>query len=219
MQNKAIFALLPLSLAACAPSGLQDTLFDRPVSSHIEDGNFGQATMTNTMVHSGAAEYRISLQRRFEAEAPSTVNFAFDSAALDAEARTALAQQAAWIRQFPEVRFKVYGHTDLVGSSAYNQRLGMRRAQAVVAYLISQGISRDRLEAVISEGQSQPLIVTEGRERRNRRTVTEVTGFVENHPMVLNGKYAEIIFREYVRSAAPRGQLQAVSVQQVATGN
>jgi peptidoglycan-associated lipoprotein len=33
--------------------------------------------------------------------------------------------------------------------------------------------------------------------------VTEVSGFVENHPMLLNGRYAEVIFREYVTSAVP----------------
>ena len=45
------------------------------------------------------------------------------------------------------------------------------------------------------------MIYTQDRERRNRRTVTEVSGFVENHPTVLQGKYAEIVFREYVESA------------------
>ena len=52
--------------------------------------------------------------------------------------------------QFPEVRFRVYGHTDAVGSSAYNKRLGLRRANAVVSYLSTQGIDRSRLEAVVS---------------------------------------------------------------------
>jgi peptidoglycan-associated lipoprotein len=44
------------------------------------------------------------------------------------------------------------------------------------------------------------LIVTDGRERRNRRTVTEVTGFVKAHQNVLDGKYAQIIYRDYVNS-------------------
>src|SRR5690606_16347783 len=106
-------------------------------------------------------------------------------------------------RQFPEVRFRVYGHTDLVGSNAYNKSLGLRRANAVVAFLSSQGISRSRLEAVVSHGETQPLVFTQNEERRNRRTVTEVSGFVEKNPLILNGKYAEVIFREYIRSAKP----------------
>ena len=116
------------------------------------------------------------------------------------------------IRQFPEVRFRVFGHTDLVGSDAYNRNLGLRRAQAAVAYLATQGIGRDRLEAVVSLGQTQPLIPTPEPERRNRRTVTEVSGFVENNPMLLNGKYAEVVFREYVASAAPASTVTPASV-------
>jgi hypothetical protein len=117
-------------------------------------------------------------------------------------------QQADFIRQFPEVKFRVYGHTDAVGGTAYNKRLGLRRARAVVNFFSSQGINRDRLEAVVSFGESQPLIVTEGRERRNRRTVTEVSGFVDRHPTVMDGKYAEIIYRDYIRSAEPASTLQ-----------
>ena len=140
----------------------------------------------------------------------STVNFAFNSAELDAGARDTLREQARWIRQFPEVRFRVYGHTDAVGSDSYNKTLGMRRAQAVVAFLTSQGISRSRLEAVASFGETQPLIVTQGRERRNRRTVTEVSGFVQSHPIIMDGKYAEVVYREYINSAAPRSTLLMV---------
>ena len=131
------------------------------------------------------------------------MTFAFNSAVLDAEARATLRQQADWIKQFPEVRFNVYGHTDAVGSESYNKRLGKRRANAVVNYFASQGISRDRLEALVSFGETQPVIATPDRERKNRRTVTEVSGFVAGHPNVLDGKYAAIIYREYVASAVP----------------
>ena len=93
-----------------------------------------------------------------------------------------LDRQAHWIKQFPEVRFRVFGHTDAVGSNAYNKSLGLRRARAAVNYLVSRGISRNRLEAVVSFGETQPLIPTPERERRNRRTVTEVSGFLKRHP-------------------------------------
>ena len=78
------------------------------------------------------------------------------------------------------------------------------------AYWFRQGISRSRLEAVVSFGERQPLIVTEGRERRNRRTVTEVSGFVENHPSLLDGKYAQVVYREYIRSAEVPSTLTTV---------
>ena len=78
-------------------------------------------------------------------------------------------------------------------------------------YLTTRGISRSRLEAVASFGETQPLIVTQGRERRNRRTVTEVSGFVKSHPTVLDGKYAQIIYRDYVASGQAETQLSGIT--------
>ena len=159
----------------------------------------GSSVDMNAGYHTG--DYVFDFAQRFHDTVPDTVNFAFNSAVLDAEAQAVLRKQAHFIRQFPEVRWKVYGHTDLVGSNAYNQRLGLRRAQAVVAYLASQGVSRKRLQAVVSYGETRPLIATQDRERRNRRTVTEVSGFVADAPLILDGKYAQVIRREYVQSA------------------
>ncbi|ANT61887.1 hypothetical protein AYJ57_15620 [Salipiger sp. CCB-MM3] len=186
-----------LALALVAGCSQQET------GSDVDGGNFGNATMNNSLVMTGQQNYVLDLSSRFASEVPSMVNFAFNSTVLDAAAQQVLRQQATWIRQFPEIRFRVYGHTDLVGNAAYNKSLGLRRAQAVVRFLATQGISTSRLEAVVSFGETQPLIVTEGRERRNRRTVTEVSGFVQDHPNLLDGKYAEVIYREYVRSAEP----------------
>lgn len=206
MQKKLPLLILSLGMVAVTGCSRETNIarsFYAEAGSEIETGNFGNATMNNTQVQSGERDYAIDLTRRFAADVPNTVNFAFNSAVLDADAQAALRQQADWIRQFPEVRFRVYGHTDLVGSDAYNKRLGLRRAQAVVAYLTSLGISRSRLEAVVSFGETQPLVFTQSQERRNRRTVTEVSGFVANNPLVLNGKYAQIIWRSYVASAQP----------------
>lgn len=219
MRRIAITAAALGALAACAPSDPTFSSFFREAGAPVDDGGFGNATMNNILSQSGDSDYRINLARRFAAEVPTTINFAFNSYALDEEARAVLRAQADWIRQFPEVRFKVYGHTDLVGSTAYNRRLGLRRAEAAVLYLISQGISRSRLEAVVSYGEEQPLIVTEGEERRNRRTVTEVSGFVQSHPSVLNGRYAEIIFRDYVASAGVPATNQGITGAEVQTEN
>jgi peptidoglycan-associated lipoprotein len=123
--------------------------------------------MNNTLVMRGEADVAVALNSRFQAEVPTMINFEFDSAVLDAQAQAILREQANWIRQFPEVRFRVYGHTDLVGSAAYNQQLGLRRAQAAVRFLETQGISRSRLEAVASFGKTRPLVNTP---EPNRRT-------------------------------------------------
>ena len=194
-------------LGACASSDPVYSAFGREAGALLDTGDFGNSTMNNTQVMNGEKRYVYDLSQRFAREVPTTINFAFNSAALDAEARRVLSAQAHWIKQFPEVRFRVYGHTDKVGSEAYNKRLGLRRAHAAVNYLASLGISLSRLEAVVSYGETQPIVVTQGRERRNRRTVTEVSGFVGSHPMILDGRYAEVIYREYIESAVPPSRL------------
>ncbi|WP_299658922.1 OmpA family protein [uncultured Ruegeria sp.] len=180
----------------------------REAGYEIDQGTFGNATLNNIQVMNGELTYGQILAQRFAAEVPTQINFAFDSAQLDASAQRILLQQAAWIKQFPEARFRVYGHTDAVGSTAYNNRLGQRRANAAVAFLTRQGISRSRLEAVVSFGKSRPLVATSDRDRRNRRTVTEVSGFVDRHPNLLDGKYADVIYREYIASATPISFIQ-----------
>jgi peptidoglycan-associated lipoprotein len=183
-----------LALTACNDPGF----VSREAGYQVDEGGFGNATMQNTMVMMGAWDATMALGNRFAQEVPTTITFAFNSAELTPEARATLNRQANFIRQFPEVRFRVYGHTDLVGSDAYNKALGMRRAKAAVAYLSAQGIGTARLEAVVSQGKTQPVIATPGPEERNRRTVTEVTGFVKGNPTVMSGKYAEIVWRSYV---------------------
>jgi peptidoglycan-associated lipoprotein len=200
MLPKLVAASALLALTACGESSVS---WDRELGAEVDKGQFGNATMNNILLHTGELEYTVALAQRFAAEVPDTINFEFNSTELSQEARDILQKQANFIRQFPEVRFRVFGHTDKVGSNGYNQRLGLRRAQAAVAYLTSLGISRSRLEAVISYGETRPLIATNAAEVRNRRTVTEVSGFVKSHPLVLNGKYAEVIWRDYVTSASP----------------
>lgn len=186
-------------VVGCTPEA--KVRFDRVAGSELDRGDFGNSTMNNHLVMTGQSLGAIDLTRRFASEVPAMINFAFDSAQLDGQARAALDQQARWIRNFPGVKFRVYGHTDAVGSEAYNRRLGQRRANAAVRYLISRGIERARLEAVVSFGETQPLVVTEGRERKNRRTVTEVSGFLKNHPLVHDGKYMLFVYSETLTSA------------------
>ncbi|WP_163846592.1 OmpA family protein [Pseudooceanicola aestuarii] len=193
-----------LALAGCGPSS------HREAGAELDSGYFGNSQMHNHQVMTG--QYLHQLGTRFAQEVDTTVTFAFNSAVLDAQAQTVLAQQAQWIRQFPEVRFRVYGHTDAVGTNAYNKRLGLRRAQAVVSFFATRGISRSRLEAVVSYGETQPVIPVPGPERQNRRTVTEVLAFVDGHKNVLDGKYAQIIYRDYVQSAQSATQLSGAEV-------
>lgn len=197
-SRRALLAGMGSTLALSACTGTYPVETGRPLGSELDEaGNFGDPTRQNIGVHNGDINYAALLGERFAAEVPTTINFAFNSAELDATARNILAQQAHFIRAFPEVRFSVYGHTDAVGSNAYNQRLGLRRAREAVNYLVFQGVNRGRLQALVSLGETQPIVPTEMEERRNRRTVTEVSGFVQTSDLVLDGRYAEIIYRNY----------------------
>ena len=201
MITKLLASTAVLALVGC---GETTTSFDKELGSEVDKGGFGNATMNNTLIQSGQIEYTVALAQRFAAEVPDTINFAFNSSQITPEMSAILDKQANFIRQFPEVRFKVFGHTDLVGSQGYNHALGLRRATAGVNYLVNRGISRSRLEAVVSYGKTRPLIQTNDPEVRNRRTVTEVSGFVANAPLVLNGKYAAIVWRTYTTDLAER---------------
>lgn len=190
------------ALGACAA-----LMGENEIGSELDEGNFGNPTMNNILVQTGQRSAEQSLARRFQQEVPTTINFAFDSADLTPEAQAALNEQARFIRQFPEIKFSVFGHTDLVGSPSYNRRLGQRRATAAVNYMIAQGVAREQLEALVSLGETQPLVVTPDREVRNRRTVTEVSGFLPTALTELDGKYAAVIYREFVEGATFEPQL------------
>ncbi len=184
-------------LAACDEAAVAN-FSTREAGFAVNEGAYGAAVDHNSAVQAGLKQVVIDLSAKFSREVPNTVTFEFNSARLDEAARAALRHQANWIRQFPEVRFRVYGHTDLVGSEGYNERLGRRRAQAVVDYLASQGVSPARLEAMVSFGKTEPVIATEGPERRNRRAVTDVAGFIGPSDQPLDGRYASLVYRTYI---------------------
>jgi outer membrane protein OmpA-like peptidoglycan-associated protein len=86
----------------------------------------------------------------------SGILFDFDSDALRSEARANLADLAASLSEYDGTRVLVVGHTDSRGTDEYNQGLSERRAGAARTYLMSQGISPDRIEAV-GRGETEPV--------------------------------------------------------------
>jgi len=81
------------------------------------------------------------------------------------------------LRDFEKMRISIEGHTDIVGTEAANMRLSQRRAEAVLDYLISKGISPERLEAV-GYGPTKPVASnkTASGRARNRRTEFRIVG-------------------------------------------
>ncbi len=97
-------------------------------------------------------------------------HFDFDRAVLKPEGERKADQAVSLMKQNPDMRVSAEGHTDSVGSDQYNLRLGERRANAVKAYLVRQGIASSRIRTE-SFGKAKPVApntTAEGR-ARNRR--------------------------------------------------
>jgi outer membrane protein OmpA-like peptidoglycan-associated protein len=96
--------------------------------------------------------------------------FEFDKSNLTPEFKAELDRAAKIMQDDPDVVLELQGHTDSVGTDAYNMGLGERRAEKVFDYLKSKGIDPDRLKTV-SFGESKPVAsnVTDTGRARNRR--------------------------------------------------
>ncbi len=88
--------------------------------------------------------------------------FDFNKADIRADAREALAKTADFLRNYPQIKVTVEGHCDERGSTEYNLVLGDRRATAVKNYLVSLGISADRINTT-SLGKEKPSLHGEHR--------------------------------------------------------
>ena len=103
------------------------------------------------------------------------VLFEFGQADIKAAFYPLLDEGAEILKRNPTMKIEIQGHTDNVGSEAFNQRLSENRANAVKEYLISKGISADRLKAV-GYGESNPIAPNDTEEGRamNRRVGMKV---------------------------------------------
>jgi len=103
--------------------------------------------------------------------------FDFDKSVLKPEGRAKLDDLVSKISGVNLEVIIAVGHTDSVGSDAYNQKLSVRRAEAVKAYLVSKGIERNRVYTE-GKGEKQPVADNKTKEGRakNRRVEIEVVG-------------------------------------------
>lgn len=103
--------------------------------------------------------------------------FDFDKAVLKPEGRAKLDDLVNKIRGVNLEVIIAVGHTDSIGTVEYNQKLSVRRAEAVKAYLVSKGIERNRVYTE-GKGKSQPVADNRTKEGRakNRRVEIEVVG-------------------------------------------
>lgn len=115
---------------------------------------------------------------RAEAAARITarIHFDFDLAEITDEAAAILRDKADALRAYPDVMLTIEGHCDERGSAEYNLALGLRRAQAAIAYLVSLGLDADRFRAV-TFGEERPASAgsSESAWAQNRRDEFVIT--------------------------------------------
>jgi len=129
----------------------------------------------------GAARRRIRTAAQYSQRRDrgllADIHFDYDKAELRDGDRQILARNAETLKKFDFLKIKVEGHCDERGSVEYNLALGQRRATAAHDYLVSLGVSADRLQTV-SYGKEVPLCQESTEEcwARNRRDHFAVVG-------------------------------------------
>jgi peptidoglycan-associated lipoprotein len=102
---------------------------------------------TSSIAPGSAEDFRVNVG--------DTVFFDLDQHSVRADAQAVLQKQAAWLKQYPQVKLMVEGHCDERGTREYNLALGDRRAYAVKEFLVSLGVDASRLQTK-SFGKERP---------------------------------------------------------------
>ena len=131
LKNAFLVMLACLVLSACATKKVQNQM----------QGDVYTGTETVEYLASGV---------------PDRVFFATNESVLTTASRDTLRKQAAWLRKNSDITIVLEGHADERGTREYNLALGERRANAAKDYLMTYGISSDRI-SVISYGKERPV--------------------------------------------------------------
>lgn len=106
--------------------------------------------------------------------------FGFDRSSLPAEDQESLDNIANIVRAHPNLKVRIEGHTDDIGSAEYNVGLSLRRAQTVSNFLEAHGVKDDQIE-IISYGKESPLMTgcDDYARSKNRRAFLSFSGSVK----------------------------------------
>ncbi|MGB5557317.1 MAG: peptidoglycan-associated lipoprotein Pal [Paracoccaceae bacterium] len=163
LHSKAILIVLALGLAACTNPGRFGAGGAGGAGGNgIDSANLGGANDPSSPAY-------------FQQTIGDRVLFAVDQSTLSPEATQILTQQARWLANNTEFTALIEGHADEQGTREYNLALGARRANSVMEYLVSQGVSPARLKT-ITYGKERPLAICsdEACYSQNRRAVTVI---------------------------------------------
>jgi outer membrane protein OmpA-like peptidoglycan-associated protein len=130
----------------------------------VEDGRGGTDTATKP----------VAVIRRLVLTEQTKALFDFDKATIRPDAQQELAGVVQEMQENPALRAELVGHTDSIGSDAYNLRLSQRRAEAVRNYLVSRGIAADRIRTDW-KGEAEPIAPNTTREGRAQNRRVEIT--------------------------------------------
>lgn len=153
-----------MAVAECDPD-----LVKKPPKKEAKKQDSVPATVLVPSLGPDAPALRVTIQ----AEAL----FDFDKAVLRADGKKTLDEEVvAKMKAHPEVEvLLVTGHADRIGSEKYNQKLSEKRAHAVKAYLVEQGVEDKRVEAV-GKGESEPVVDCKnikGHQNRHNKKLVE----------------------------------------------
>jgi peptidoglycan-associated lipoprotein len=165
---------LILTLGGCAPSTTAKPDSASAGSAAARNGQqAGEGQRTATQESDAARSG--SLDQLRAGKSPVTpassplkdVFFEFDRYDLRADARDILKVNADWLRKNPSARVEIEGHCDDRGTNEYNLALGAKRSQTVKDYLVTLGITSDRL-STISYGEEIPVCKEQIEECRSK---------------------------------------------------
>lgn len=131
----------------------------------LRDSQFGQS---GAVIQNTGEQLIVTL--------PEQITFPFDSSVVLERFRPSLANLAQNLNQYPQSRLQVIGHTDDVGTTAYNNLLSEQRAQSVANILIRNGVNPGRISA-LGQGEFAPIAsnATAAGRAQNRRVVITIT--------------------------------------------
>jgi len=160
-----------LALSACTNADR----FDETDSANLNNGalNGANAGIGQTALDPSANP---TSPQYFSQTIGDRVLFEIDTSTLTAAGQATLRGQAGWLQTNTDYLAVIEGHADEQGTREYNLALGARRANAVREFLVSQGVSSNRVRTV-SYGKERPLAVcsNESCYSQNRRAVTIIS--------------------------------------------
>lgn len=173
--QKTLSLIAAMALVAACETAPKESADSSGSGSATQTTSSAPSSSASAASDSTASAVRSGSQEDLVLNVGDRVFFGFDQYDLKSEARDSLKRQAAWLKVNPTVVITVEGHCDERGTREYNLALGERRATAVKNYLITLGVSANRV-GTISYGKERPVALghTEAAWSQNRRGVTSV---------------------------------------------